>query len=378
MRITKFSQITAQLPYPPKFKGTLQSIHSTIIQATIDKGRITRKEGKNIVNIINTVSYRLLNEEDTQWSQNDPLMIHGEPIDEDIMQSFLGIMYVAFKNIDWSLDDIEISASETPAEPHSTPTPVSKMFPAYKDPQSLSKETPKEDLYIQPPVVPQFNHDIIYASAVIDDCAYTIYASLPDIPTKQNEISVTTDVSKMSRKDLLRLYPNRRIQTRATAMYEQYSGQEYHPIVGTIFPISGFTRDEILDNIVKYPHLFKLNKTVDAEVVPFYNTIEIDGTLHKISDIWATLPESEVIPFNREFVKEYVVRRYLLERDVKKIQHVYPLTGALDPFLTLFTTPDEYAQLGYEDAEALARSCVEARVAYKHTRNPVLRRIEDA
>jgi hypothetical protein len=93
--------------------------------------------------------------------------------------------------------------------------------------------------------------------------------------------------------------------------------------------------------------------------------------------MWRRLPESLVIPYNKEFIKEYVVRRYLLERDISGVEHRYKLYGTLEPFLTLFTTAQEYSKMGYSDSIMLAHSCVTARVSYKQTRNPVLRRLSN-
>ena len=49
--------------------------------------------------------------------------------------------------------------------------------------------------------------------------------------------------------------------------------------------------------------------------------------------------------------------------------------GTLDPFLTLFTCPEEYEHMGYTDVYQIARNCVESRVSYKQSRDPVLRAI---
>ena len=117
---------------------------------------------------------------------------------------------------------------------------------------------------------------------------------------------------------------------------------------------------------------------MNGSLESFYSTLEVDGELYKISDVWSTLPESGIIPYTKEFVKEYVVRRYLLERDIKGIEHKYPLYGSLDMFLTLFTSPDDYASMGYTNIIQMARDCVTARVNYKRSRNPVLRRLQDA
>ena len=65
-------------------------------------------------------------------------------------------------------------------------------------------------------------------------------------------------------------------------------------------------------------------------------------------------------------------------KDVDKIKHRYPMYGTLDPYLTLFMPASDYASLGYLDATELAKKCVEARVSYKQSRNPVIRRLKNA
>ena len=205
-----------------------------------------------------------------------------------------------------------------------------------------------------------------------------IYTSYPEIPTKQNEISCTTNVDKMSAKDLCRLFPNRLIQTRAGSLYEYTPTLTYNESLGNVIPVYGYTDKQLIDNLIRYPHLFKLMRKIDDEFVSFYSHIEIDGELHRISDVWSTLPESKVIPFSQEYIKEYVVRRYLLERDISHIIHKYPMYGTLDPFLTLFMPASMYVSFGYRNTLDIAKQCVQSRVSYKQSRNPVLRRITDA
>lgn len=399
-RITKFSQITSSLPYPAQSRGLLQSIHSSIVTAVCEKGKLTRKESRNVIKLINTVSYQCIQQESITWKKEDPLNFTDLTVDEDTLQHVLGNMYLVYKNINWKADEIDIVAetkvAEVPQadqklsepEPHATEpvepvpentTPAVPKVPVYTNTIIATADlTPKEDLYIQPPLVPRFNPLHMIVSKAVGDCQYEIYESYPIIPKKQNEISMTTDVNRMTSKDLRNLFPNRRICTRASIMYEEQEHLEMHPILGLIIPVEGFTRDQLIDNLIKYPHIFRLTKVVNNELVSFYTTVEINGELQKITEIWNTLPESKYIPYNRDFVKEYVVRRYLLERDVKGIHHKYPLFGTLDPYLTLFTTTDEYIQLGINDTDALARSCVKARVSYKQSRNPVIRRLQNA
>jgi hypothetical protein len=122
--------------------------------------------------------------------------------------------------------------------------------------------------------------------------------------------------------------------------------------------------------------LYKLTKIVDGTLQNFVSTIELDGKLHKVSEIWSSLPESSIIPYVVDFVKEYVIRRYLLERDILGMKHNYPMFGTLEPFLTLFTTPEDYQTFKYFDPIELARACVKSRVSYKRSRNPILRMVE--
>ena len=100
-------------------------------------------------------------------------------------------------------------------------TKVMHVFDSNGKETTSSELTPKEDLYIHPPLVPRFNPLHMIASKTIGDCQYEIYESYPIIPKKQNEISMTTDVNRMTSKDLRNLFPNRRICTRASIMYEE-------------------------------------------------------------------------------------------------------------------------------------------------------------
>ena len=202
-----------------------------------------------------------------------------------------------------------------------------------------------------------------------------IYTTLPEIPTKQNEISVTTNLNAMTDSELLNLFPDHVIHTRSPKMYEKQEGLDYDEDLGIIIPIEGFTKEEIVDNIIQYPHLYKLKKfNSEGKLVNFYTTLEIDGELIPVSEVWNTLPESKLIPCDSEFAKEYVVRRYLLEEE-HGVQHRYKLFGTLDPFLTLFMPPNLYSKRGYTDSIHLAKACVNSRIRYKQSRNPILRRM---
>ena len=103
--------------------------------------------------------------------------------------------------------------------------------------------------------------------------------------------------------------------------------------------------------------------------------MEIDGELRDTVEVWDSLEISKWIPKNVDFIKEYVVRKYLMDIEHKGATYKYPLFGTLDPFLTLFMPASEYTKRGY-DALELAKQCVLSRVSYKQSRSPVIRRIQ--
>lgn len=236
------------------------------------------------------------------------------------------------------------------------------------------------DLSIQGPRVPRFdfNHPFLYQNDGSDTLA--IYTTLPLIPNKQCQISCTTDINLMSDSDFNCLFPDTILRTRSDTMYNRKIAEEnsleYDDKVGILLPIDGFTIDQIRDNVVRYPHFFQLKKWSNGKIVNFYSTVEIDGSLHRISDIWSILEDTKHLPKTKDFMKEYVVRRYLLERDNNKLEHKYPMLGSLDPFMTLFMPASEYVRYGYDDSISLAMNCVKSRVEYHRSRNPILRRLK--
>lgn len=369
----KFSAIADKLQYPPAIKGRLSSLHSDVIAYVSKNYDGTAAYRQNAINVMNTLSFILLNGDSMPLNYNSsthPLKI--ETIDDDICKPALGKLYIQGRLVDWDIEP-KYNESNTPAQSVVQETdPVKSNILIH-----TSRPTPKDDLYLKPPTVPQFDYNKPYMQRMIGPDMYTIYTSLPEIPTKQNEISVTTDINKMVYQDFMNLYPNQLIHTRSSVLYEKVDGIDYDDRLGLIIPVKGFTKKQIIDNIIRYPHIFKISKCIDDEIVSFYTTIEIDGELHKTLDIWDTLPEAKKIPKSSEFIKEYVIRRYLLERDIKHINHKYPIYGTFDEFLTLFQPADDYIELGYKDVVEIAKKCVRARVAYKQSRNPVLRRLID-
>lgn len=359
----KFTQIAEKLNYPPKHRSELTRYHTLVINYVIDNFSNTYSYRKHIVDVLNTISYSIMCSDYLPSSASE--LIDMPMCDMNSAKNLLGNLFLTDKQIIWDI-------SEAP----NTSEPVAVKTEVVDNPSPISV-TDKTDLYIKPPAIPQFNYSKVWMSGVADGIQYVIYTSLPEVPTKQNQISCTTDINDFTDDDLMKLFPTNIIRTRHSSMYEQIDGIPFDETLGILFEIDDFTIEQVRENIIKYPHLYQLTRMVNDEIQTFYKNIEIDGQLQDILDVWDTLPDTSKLPKTKEFIKEYVVRRYLLERDIKHIKHNYPMFGSLDPFLTVFMPPEDYKKYGYEDSLDIMRKCVESRVSYKQSRNPIVRRLQD-
>lgn len=414
----KFSDISEKYAVPRTYKSKLCEVHEPVISYVYAHYTNTKKYRQQVVDALNRLTYCVFENEfpSFRWNKADPIDTMPD-IDMELVETTLGDFFLTVDAIEWEgipeasdpsesfssglakpiLDlPVEIDTKEPvkqnvqaasaktksiPSKPKKKEEPKvsNKPLKEVKEQirQTPSKPTPKEDLYIQPPRCPRFDVSKVWMSATVGADNLVIYTTLPEIPTCQNEISVTTDPSKMTTTEYMRLYPNQLIRTRAAAMYDTSLNLDYDEDVGIIIPIEGFSREQVLDNIFKYPHLFKLKRLLNDDLDVFFKYIELNGELYPVDEVWDNLPESRLMPRNSEFVKEYVIRRYLLERD-NGIFHKYPLYGSLDPFLTLFMPSANYAERGYTDVLGIVKQCVMSRIRYKQTRNPILKRIEES
>lgn len=374
--------------YPREYRGAISQLLGYLLDQVSQEYPGTKRYQLELVDVINRLVYMVLSGDTYPTSLDLRDLFHTAPLYEiDDMKDLLGDLYMDRKYIDFSQMEIctqpqtaskqSSNSKSVNTEPTKTIKTSGKLTTEDVSTATVCSEppTPKTDLYIQPPTIPQFDSTKPWASTMIDGTLYSIYESYPKVPIKQNQISVTTDVNLFSDSDLMRLYPNRFIRTRAPIMYSPVDGLDYDDMLGIILPIDGFSREALIDNLIKYPHIFKLCRVVDGVVESMYSKIEIDGELVRIMSVWDDLPDTQYIPRTKDFVKEYVVRRFLLERDVYHIDHRYSLHGSLDPFLTLFMPPEGYIDRGYTNVVRIARSCVEARVSYKQTRNPIISRM---
>lgn len=307
----------------------------------------------------------------------DPRIIDYDEPAEDLTR---GCLFCATHTMD-EPEDLSTQDSDAPETTSETTiqefSQLSNTYAAVDSNLKAEVLTPQHAVSLKHPAIPQIDYNKSpWISGVVNGEEYAIYESLPRIPTVQNEISVTTDSSIMRDRDFLNLFPNHVMHTRRPAMYEKVEGLYYDPDIGTVLPIEGYTLEQCIDNVIQYPHLFQLKRFVKNEWVMFSSYIEINGELMPSVAAWNTIPDSKKIPAHPEYIYEYVLRRYLLERDIGKVYHKYDIWGTLDPFLTLFAPADWYAKHGYKDSLDIAKKCVDSRVSFLRSRNPIIRKIQ--
>lgn len=402
MAVIRFEDIIEQLPVKPQYRSRFVEAYPYLHEYVVNNFRNSKKFKQVTLNKLNYLLYVLYTDNVVMYNwkevvSEDEFYYEERPgvISDTIAPSFLDV-----DDVDWS--SLVNSSNVTPSQ-ESNVSKVSKVgtfevkhvantVKANEDKVQVNvnseevdnfelehvvhvnlEEAPtsKEDLFIVTPKYPRVaEYHYRYKN---------VHVSLPQVPTKQCEVSCTTDVNFMTSKQLLDLFPNTFIRTRSSFMYEKKEGITLDPDFGLLVPVDGYTDAEVRDCIIRYPHIFKLKRVgPDGNLISFYNHIEIDGELIDTLEAWSFLPEAKVLDFDSmstrqeqlEFMKEYAIRRYLLERDVRGIKHKYPVVGELPEFVTLFMPADMYVNEGFKDPVELARTCVRSRVSYLASRNP--------
>lgn len=372
----KFTNISETYQVRRNVKGILSDLHSSVITYVIAHFDGTLAYKQRVVRVLNILTYTVYaSEPPFSWNKNSPFENIPE-VDDDLVREVLGDIYLTVDAIDWDIPAVEIPDTLTTVQKSATSfKPITAGHPSATPQKDVTVvDTPSTDLYIQAPEIPQFDITRPWIQKQCGADMLTIYTTLPEIPKRQRDISITTNVNLMSDSDLLHLYPNHYVHTRAPMMYVPQTNMDFDKDLGVILPIDDYSRDQVIDNIIKYPHLYKLVREQNNELVSFYAYMEINGELVDTLEVWDSLEISKWIPKNAEFIKEYIVRKYLMDIEYKGIDYKYPIFGTLDPYLTLFMPAEEYAKRGF-DVIDLAKKCVESRVSYKQSRSPVLRRI---
>ena len=404
MRLTEIPDVILNRTIVPNsirhHLSRISDLDSRLLEYVQVHGARTARDKSNVIRKMNSMAYQIIIGD---YIDVDPSTSSGfdsiVTIEDSECQSKLGSLFIKISDVDWDIDtapDDKTAVSTTstvdPAEVAvAKPQGFRPLFETSRNEEppsdydvttytdSASKASVDSDISFAFKKVPKFDPDRIWAVGHdVYGRQVPIYMTLPEIPRVQNDVTVTTDINKMSRQDLLNLFPDRRLRPRHAELYEKIDGFDWDPILGYIPKILDFTKDQIIENLIKYPKFSLLFRTVGEQRVSFTNFIELDGGNIVPWNVAAEIsPDMVALPKSKIFYRDYIVRRYLLERDVLHIQHKYPLIGTFDPFMTLFTTMDEYKKLGYTDFESMARQCVVGRVKFFQTRNPLVRGLLD-
>ena len=354
---------------------------------------------QRVIDALNTIAFRTLQGDNLDNIKDGNYFIDNCPkLDEYELASVVNSNNILkLDNIDWSdleelhdkdelydnfFDKEEVKADFNETEDKESfddhEVTMKERFSKINELTIPTRESKITDIWLKPRF-PQFDVNDIWLEGMADGNHLVIRRSLPKIPRVQSDISVTTDFNDLKDEDFLKLFPNKILKPRFERIYYEADKSFYnvkkHPILGNIVMVDGFTYEQIVDNVVKYPHFYKLKRDIDDKWINFYTRIEIDGELYETAKIWNELPEAAGLPKDTQYMKEYVIRRYLLERDIKGIKHKFPIVGSLDPFITLFAPMDVYKELGYTDYLGIAKQCVKSRVSFYYTRNPIVRRL---
>ena len=391
----RFTELVDRYPYPLKVKSELSLYFSKLFEFGCNHYDGTRDFKRRLIHAFNVT---------TNWMNNycvslmfkEPIRLsnfYNVPHSENL-ESILGEYYIRESDIEWDIDIVESDyaecyidlreweSSNSESVDNSVETVNNLKEVTESSVETILNPTPLEDLSIKGPPVPFFDVNSIYREGIVNGNHYVIYRSLPLIPTKQCEVTLTTEVDSMSESDLMNLYPNVKLQVRNELFNERIDGLDYDEFVGSFIKIDGFSRDQLIDNIIKYPLIEFLERegksNREPKWVDFWKFIEIDGQLHKTTDVWDSLKDTRGLPKTKPIIAEYVIRRYLLERDVKHIDHNYKPWGTLDKFLVLYMPCDMYIKHGYKNVVDIARQCVESRVSRIMSRNPIIRRLNES
>lgn len=429
----KFSLISSKYAIPRQYKAKQGEAHSALIEYVTANFHNTRSYKQKICDALNIITYCIIENEvpPFDWKLSDPLNTLPD-YDMDMIENAIDNLYLTIDSIEWDIietpiildkpitpqysdladllpPEIEPSdktksvepAKQAESEAQHTQAPIKAntsdihavadqivsqiqtltpqqraMMDAHVIAADLSEiphQTQPNDIYLRSPEIPSRDMSQPWFIPPQQLDLPTMYRTLPIIPTVSRQISATTCLSEMTDKELMHLFPTQFMRTRKRSLYDKVDTLDYDDQLGCILQIDGFTKEQVVDNMIKYPHFYNLKRIVDDDSYPDFGIdIEIDGELMSIDSVWTSLPESEVIPPTKTFAREYVIRRYLLEEEAG-IEHKYKMYGILEPFLTLIMPPDMYIQRGYKDTLGIAKQHVHARVNFYRSRNPVIR-----
>lgn len=388
----RFSEIGEVVQYPPQYKAKIQTVVSDII-SYVSTHIPERLQGKrDIISCINRIAYLIISGDGIPVGWSVDMLCDGLPtVSDTTIMDTLGNCFIYLTDVVWDIQEnsavmaapkiVTLSSLNSGTIPsiHTdkavTPTVGNSTV------EKSTVDSTIEDIALYPKA-PQFDIKNINMSKVVDDLQYVLYNSVPTIPTRQCEISMTTNVDAMTDKELLALFPNRILYPRSAELYAEIDGVERDDILGNLITVGGWSKKQMIDNIIRYPYIHnlkRLGRTPNGyRQVDFWKYMEVDGEMHKTLDVWDTHKKFSGLPKNKAVIEDVVVRNYLLKQSSKsKDKYQFGIYGELLPHLMLFLPIDVYADFGYKDPVDLARQCVISRVAYIRSRNPVLQKLTE-
>lgn len=411
---------------PPAIATRVSTAISTMVyeyrfQVSTRKGRI------HFCDAVNRVVYSYLNDPVYQYVEGQlPNASDDVDIESELGDLYLTLDQVDFSNVDDFNEDVEVrepavtSSSKVINEPLVQSPSLESKPDEHIDLDNVSvvdlmlesqQEHKEEELHIPP------GYELFYADTTIDgyqvsqdrsdislltstmpaiDCTQiylksldlagrpiNVYPTLPTIPTNQCEVSATTNIDTMIDIDFLKMFPNKVIRARHPMMYGTFTDVvnvhgdpmeiEVDEVLGYIPVINGYTREQIVDNIIKYPQFTYWYRQEGRDRTPFTKYVEIDGELIPRMK-WlreSKDPDLNNIPGNDYFIKDYLYRKYILDEEYGGIIHKYPPFGTYGPFMSLFMPKELYQKFGYKDAASIGRQCVQNRIDFFRSRNPL-------
>ena len=442
----KFSEIPSEVnsilaALNPSKMASISSAISNIVEHSV-KVSAPYTERMKYINLVNLVAYKYLTS--PTYTYGSAFHWVEEEVDESDLKDTLRELYLDQDRVLWDVDqmedasvpDIEVSedkvvSSETVSKSkevvktetqkeikteeqviydgdrilmamkkHSTTEPPRKKPPTegrelflqtvWKDGTPVTFQRTDQTLTL--PLIPPTDYDKMFWDAE-DWCGrdMSMYCTLPLIPQKQKDVSVTTNPNLMIDRDFLNLYPKKIIRIRNERMYytnitRNFKGEEVEldidELLGYIPKITGYTREQVIDNIVKYPTFGYWYRDTKGEWKRphFLENIEMDGELLPFAEwydkYYEVNDDLKNLPGHVDFIYDYIFRKYVLDEEAG-IKHKYPIVGSFGPFLTLWAPPYIYEQLGYNDILGMAKQCVYNRIDFYRTRNPVFRHAKE-
>lgn len=387
----------------------------------------TRKGRIHFCDLVNLVVYSYLNDPVYQYVEGQlPNISDDVDIKSELGDLYLTLDQVDFSNVDDFNEDVEVgqpavtssskvineSLVHSPSLESKTDGHIDLDNVSVVDLMLESQQEHKEEEFHIPPgyelfyadttrdgyKVSQDRSDISLLTCIMPaiDCTQIylksldlagrpidVYPTLPTIPTNQCEVSATTNIDTMIDMDFLKMFPNEVIRARHPMMYGTFTDVvnvhgdpmeiEVDEVLGYIPVINGYTREQIIDNIIKYPQFTYWYRQEGRDRTPFTKYMEIDGELVPRMK-WlreSKDPDLNNVPGNEYFIKDYMYRKYILDEEYGGIKHKYPPFGTYGPFMSLFMPTELYQKFGYKDVANIGRQCVQNRIDFFRSRNPL-------